>query len=189
VNDDGSVPAPLRAAVEPAVAAEGLDTDTARDQVAVDTRLLAASGSVTRPTAVLAAAPAMPVLPLLPPPRTDASQSPGPSSPLTRTGFVPGTPAYIAPELLLGRQHVSPAADMFAFGVMAYELLAGVRPFAEPPVLAMQAGHPLVSPRPLEVSAGLPAEVARLCEDCLDLRPERRPSAREVAERLARVSR
>ena len=49
---------------------------------------------------------------------------------LTMTGMLLGTPLYMAPEAIEGARDATPAVDMFAFGVMAFELLAGREPFA-----------------------------------------------------------
>jgi len=46
---------------------------------------------------------------------------------MTRTGFVVGTPYYMAPEQVLGKE-VGPAVDIYAFGILFFELLAGLRP-------------------------------------------------------------
>jgi serine/threonine-protein kinase len=48
---------------------------------------------------------------------------------ITGTGMLVGTMAYMSPEQLTGRE-IGPASDQYAFGVMAFELLAGRRPFA-----------------------------------------------------------
>ncbi len=108
-------------------------------------------------------APAMP----MPAPRTPTSRTPsspvvmGGSSFLTRTGYLPGTPTYIAPELAEGREMLTFAADMFAFGVIAYEMIRGQRPFAEPPVLALMENREVPAPQPITVAwSGSPAELA-----------------------------
>ncbi|WP_236607662.1 protein kinase domain-containing protein [Sandaracinus amylolyticus] len=115
--------------------------------------------------------------------REESSSDEGP--PLTETGLLPGTPLYIAPELARGHGALRPASDLFAFGVLAYELLIGRRPFDEPVALAVLEGR---SPPPRLPLAphwpdGDPAIVAIL-EACLALDPGERPSAREVAEAL-----
>jgi serine/threonine-protein kinase len=103
------------------------------------------------------------------------------SGPLTRTGVLPGTPSYIAPELATGRHHLSVAADVFAFGVIAHELLAGRRPFGEPPVLALLERRAPAKPTSLaERCPGLPTDLTRLLDACLAYAPELRPSAAEL---------
>ena len=48
---------------------------------------------------------------------------------LTRAGFTLGTPYYMAPEQVLG-QPLTPQADVYAFGILLFELLAGAKPIA-----------------------------------------------------------
>jgi hypothetical protein len=111
---------------------------------------------------------------------------------LTQTGIIPGTPAYMAPEQAGGLRHeVGPAADVWALGVILYELLAGRRPFAASnhEELKRQIGGesppPLQDLRP-ELDPGVGAVVAR----CLEKEPGRRyASAGALADDLARFLR
>lgn len=108
------------------------------------------------------------------------------SSFLTRTGNIPGTPAYMAPELAHGRTRLSPAADIFAFGVIAREVLTGRRPFAEAPIFAVLENREV--PAPTSILAdwpACPAELARVLDACLAPAPGARPTAGELARLLA----
>ncbi len=108
---------------------------------------------------------------------------------LTRTGFLLGTPAYIAPELVAGRDRISPAADIFALGVIAYQLLVGSHPFKEPPAHALLAGRPFAPPAPLASrNSAIAPDLAALIDDCLAEAPHARPTATEVVERLERLA-
>jgi hypothetical protein len=97
-----------------------------------------------------------------------------PSPALTRAGDLFGTPAYMAPELAAGVQHVAPSSDVFALGLIAHELLTGRAAFTEPPVVARMNGHAIAP-----VTTGDPIVVR-----CLDLDPARRPSADELVRAL-----
>jgi serine/threonine-protein kinase len=87
----------------------------------------------------------------------------------------PGTPAYMAPEQLQ-RQPVDPRADIFAYGVTAYELLTNQKPFAgETPgeILARQldSSGP-VSPR--EHNPEIPVALEKVILKCIAREPDRR---------------
>jgi hypothetical protein len=59
----------------------------------------------------------------------------------TATGAILGTPLYMAPEMVGGGHAVGPAVDIYAFGIVAYEMLVGRPPFAMPPILLAMAGQ------------------------------------------------
>ena len=104
---------------------------------------------------------------------------------LTRSTQVLGTPAYLAPELLSGRRY-GPAVDVYAFGVTAYEVLAGRRPFdGEHPLAVMRAHLDDEAPRP----PGMARDLWQVIRSCLAKRPEDRPTAADVAGRLENLAR
>ncbi|MGH3683119.1 MAG: serine/threonine-protein kinase, partial [Natronosporangium sp.] len=101
------------------------------------------------------------------------------STPLTATGAVIGTPSYLAPEQVLG-QPATARSDLYALGVVAYECLAGRRPFdgENPFDIAMKR---LREPPPTLTAGASPAVLA-VVERALAADPERRwPSAAELA--------
>jgi serine/threonine-protein kinase len=106
------------------------------------------------------------------------------SVPVTRTGIVMGTPAYLAPERVSGAS-AKPAADLYSLGVVAYECLAGAAPFAGKPLAVAVAHRDLpLPPFPHPV----PAEVAQLIGEMTAKDPAARPAtAQEVAERASRL--
>jgi serine/threonine protein kinase len=104
---------------------------------------------------------------------------------LTLTGAIMGTPLYMAPELVRGAGEAGPPADVFSFGVVAYELLSTKLPFAVPPVLERLSGRQVPAPVPLkEASPHLPAGLCALVDGCLALAPEARPTAEAVVTAL-----
>ena len=108
------------------------------------------------------------------------------ASHLTQIGTTVGTPAYMAPEQIAADPNVDARADIYSFGVMAYEMLAGGPPFASLTPQALLAAHLTRTPRPLgETRDGLPPRLGALVMRCLEKRPEDRPqSAREIVDEL-----
>jgi serine/threonine-protein kinase len=106
------------------------------------------------------------------------------SAPVTRTGLLVGTPAYLAPERAEGGP-ATPACDLYSLGVVGYECLTGSAPFRGMPI-EVAAAHRL---RPLPaLPPAVPAGVAGLIAELTAKDPAARPaSAGEVAERAGRL--
>jgi eukaryotic-like serine/threonine-protein kinase len=96
----------------------------------------------------------------------------GSDSTLTSLGVALGTPAYMAPEQAAGDPHVDHRADLYAVGVLAYEMLAGRLPFSAASPQAMLAAHVTSAPAPLtESRRAVPPALAALVMRCLEKRP------------------
>jgi serine/threonine-protein kinase len=95
---------------------------------------------------------------------------------LTRTGMVLGSPSYMSPEQAVGKR-VDHRTDIYALGIVLYEMLAGSPPFIgeNPPqiVLAQVNENP---PSLQAIQPGVPAAVEQLVLDCLAKDPEKRPT-------------
>jgi CheY-like chemotaxis protein len=106
----------------------------------------------------------------------------------TETGLVLGTPAYMAPEQLLG-EAVDARSDLYAMGVVLYECVTGRLPFeAESTVSLVAKLLTQEPPPPLELNSDVPPPLSALILELLAKRPEERPaSARGLRERLAQI--
>jgi serine/threonine protein kinase len=105
---------------------------------------------------------------------------------VTGSGALAGTPAYMAPEQIEGR-HVSPATDVFAFGVLFYEWISGVHPFQAASSLATLARVMDSHPEPLAARASTPRFVSDIVDRCLKKSPsERFRSALELCDAFER---
>jgi tRNA A-37 threonylcarbamoyl transferase component Bud32 len=103
------------------------------------------------------------------------------------TTRVAGTPYYMAPEQLQGRP--SPASDIFAIAVLAYEMLTGARPFdPKTPYEVFETLRAGVRTRPTQLRPDLPAEAELIILRALSFEEAARPaSAREFVDALARA--
>jgi hypothetical protein len=102
-------------------------------------------------------------------------------APLTGTGFTVGTIGYIAPEQVLGKP-ATPRSDLFAFGVVLFEMLTGKHPFMRETIPETQTAVLREDPAPLDRAVpGLAPAIIRLIELCLQKQPADRPeSARDL---------
>ena len=96
------------------------------------------------------------------------------ADPLSRTGVVSGTPAYMSPEQAEGRD-VDARSDVFSFGSLLYEMVSGRRPFAGSSRQEMLRAVVEYEPRPPgELAASVPPELEKLVLRCLRKDRERR---------------
>src|SRR5581483_10372348 len=101
-------------------------------------------------------------------------------------GLVIGTPGYMAPELLRGEK-ATPRSDLFALGLILYELATARRVFAALSLTELVNLHRAgAKPEPLAaVAPDIDARLARIVDQCLEAEPQRRPpSARAIQEML-----
>jgi eukaryotic-like serine/threonine-protein kinase len=102
-------------------------------------------------------------------------------------GDLLGTAAYLAPERMLGHD-ATPAADVYALGVLLYELLAGRPPFAGDTGTALAMAHVHARPAPLGTVAPdkVPPALAAACERALAKDPAARPPSAAALAALLR---
>jgi hypothetical protein len=111
--------------------------------------------------------------------RTDAS--------VTQSGFITGTPGFMAPEMALGKTEIDGRADLYSLGCVGYYLLTGETVFEKRAPMEVILDHARTPPvRPSEKSGiAVPEGLEDLLMDCLAKEPKDRPeSAREVERRL-----
>lgn len=101
----------------------------------------------------------------------------------SRVGAVLGTPTYLAPEMFSGKVDSYYLADIYALGVVLYEMLVGEPPFLGSNLAYYVYAHARTEPmRPSEVNPGLklPESVDELVLSCLAKNPEERPPTPEA---------
>ncbi len=117
----------------------------------------------------------------------DASTTTRGALTLTQEGSTIGTPAYMAPEQAAGDPGVDHRADVYSWGVVAYELLAGAHPFSDrTTAAALVAAHIRDTPPSLATKVStLPAGLISIVERALAKDPAQRPSsAGEIVQAL-----
>lgn len=106
---------------------------------------------------------------------------------LTHTGTILGTPAYMAPEQCRSARSVDDKSDVYALGVILYEMLSSDIPFDADTDAELLSMHMYKDPPPLSGKApGVQPELAALVHRMLAKQQSDRPSAAEVAAELAR---
>ena len=120
-------------------------------------------------------------------PSADAGAATMTVSPGTAAGIVMGTAAYMTPEEEQGLP-VGDRSDIFSFGAVLYEMLAGRRPCGGDSSIATVANILLQAPAPLvSIRRDVPAAFDALVTACLEKTPSARPDAHEVLDRLRTI--
>ncbi len=109
---------------------------------------------------------------------------------LTQLGMSIGTPTYMAPEQAAADPSTDHRADIYSFGCMAYEMLAGRPPFAGLSPHKLLAAHMGSRPQPVwELRPDTPPALAEIVMECLEKDPDARPQrAADIARVLDAVS-
>jgi serine/threonine protein kinase len=108
----------------------------------------------------------------------------------TRPGQILGTPTYIAPEQAGAPGSIGPHTDVYALGVMLFEMLCGQPPFAADDGVRLIGKHLFAEPPRLRsMVANADTELDELLSRMLAKAPEARPSMREIKAQLGTVNR
>ena len=88
---------------------------------------------------------------------------------LTKTGYVIGSPKYMAPEQILGKK-VDERADIYSLGVILYEMFSGVPPYSRGDHMSVMYQHVQGKARPpIDINKELPPELNNLVMKCMSL--------------------
>ncbi|MEP6547320.1 MAG: HEAT repeat domain-containing protein [Gammaproteobacteria bacterium] len=88
---------------------------------------------------------------------------------LTKTGYVIGSPKYMAPEQILGKK-VDERADIYSLGVILYEMFSGVPPYSRGDHMSVMYQHVQGKARPpIDINKDLPLELNNLVMKCMSL--------------------
>ena len=115
-----------------------------------------------------------------------AASTQAPADGITGAGLAIGTPRYMAPEQVVADPNIDVRADLYALGVLAYELLTGSTPFGGNDPVKILRAHLTEPPAPVATRrTGIPPVIAALVMRCLEKDRARRPAgANEVLDLL-----
>lgn len=104
---------------------------------------------------------------------------------LTQVGAVMGTPRYMSPEQCRGAGKVDGKTDVYALGIIAFEMLTGRLPFEAEGAGGLMADHMFSPPpAPREIDPGIPVPIESLVLSMLAKDPAQRPTMPEVVARI-----
>jgi tetratricopeptide (TPR) repeat protein len=107
-----------------------------------------------------------------------ASRTESGSGTLTQLGTSIGTPAYMAPEQVVGDPNIDQRVDLYALGCMAFELLTGQQPFGDRPTSRMLAAHLTETPPAVtSLRPDCPPDLAALVTRLMAKDPSQRPQS------------
>ena len=109
---------------------------------------------------------------------------------LTGEGKFLGTPLFVSPEQIKGKEALDARSDLYSVGALAYFLLTGEPPFIRDSVAEIFAAHLRDRPvPPSQLAATVPTDLETIVLQCLEKRPDQRfPSAAVLGEYLARCA-
>jgi eukaryotic-like serine/threonine-protein kinase len=109
---------------------------------------------------------------------------------LTTVGVAVGTPQYMSPEQATGEEHIDQRSDIYAVGILGYELLTGSVPFAGKSAQAVLSAHVMETPAHIaERRAATPPALADVLMRCLEKNPaDRWQSADEMLQHLENLN-
>ena len=109
---------------------------------------------------------------------------------LTTVGVAVGTPTYMSPEQATGQEHIDQRSDIYALGILGYEMLTGAPPFTGRTAQAILSAHVMEAPAPIqEKRASVPPVLAELIMRCLEKAPaDRWQHAEEIVQQLEAIS-
>jgi len=109
---------------------------------------------------------------------------------LTTVGVALGTPSYMSPEQAMGEPDVDARSDIYALGILGYEMLTGAPPFVKDTPRALLSAHVIEPPGEItEARPDIPGELGALVMRCLEKDPDGRwQTAEEVVRRLELLS-